>query len=230
MPSGRRRTARASRTGPVPLVVVHAALLVAGAVAVSADPPAHGWAVLTCVVGYLVALVVVCRVTSRPDLLALVGFLVPVSIFQVLPDWILAEVLGTLRFPDTGGPRVDDVVPLAMAGMWVAPLFVALALSAGRPARAALYAVVVFAGAEVLAPALDLWEPVGDTTRMFGIAVYVLPAEAALGWAAAFAFNQVRTRSLPTRTAAALAVATFYLGALVLSYFVIDVATWRLTW
>ena len=53
---------------------------------------------------------------------------------------------------------------------------------------------------------------------------------AALGWAAAVAFAATRRRSWGVRTAAALAVSTFYLGALVLSYFVIDVATWRITW
>ena len=77
---------------------------------------------------------------GRTDLLALAGFLALVSIFQVLPDWVLADLVGTLRFPDNGGPRVDDVIPLAMAAMWVAPLFAAVALSGGKPARAAVLA------------------------------------------------------------------------------------------
>ena len=61
------------------------------------------------------------------------------------------------------------------------------------------------------------------------MAVYVVPAEAALGWATATAFALVRHRSLPARVGAALAVSTFYLGALVLAHFLIDVAGWRLT-
>ena len=56
-----------------------------------------------------------------------------------------------------------------------------------------------------------------------------MPAEAALGWAAATAFALVRHRALPARVGAALAVSTFYLGALVLAHFLIDVAGWRLT-
>lgn len=218
-----------SRQGLGPVVGVHAALLIGGGVALSLDPPAQGWAVLLVVVAYAAALLVVCRATGRADLLSLAGFLAVVSVFQVLPDWVLADVLGTLRFPDTGGPRVDDVIPLAMAAMWLAPLFAAVALSGGRPGRSALLAGAVFLGAELLAPTLGLWEPVGDTRRLLGVAVYVVPAEAALGWAAAFAFAQVRGRRWPVRVGAALAVSTFYLGALVLSHFVIDVATWRLT-
>ena len=35
--------------------------------------------------------------------------------------------------------------------------------------------------------------------------------------------------SLPARIGAALAVSTFYLGALVLTHFLVDVAAWRLT-
>lgn len=220
---------RAARTRLTPLVVLHVALLAAGGVSLSLDRPAQGWAVLATVLGYVVALQVASRRSGLPDLAALAAFLVPVSIFQVLPDWVLAGLVGTLRFPDTGGLRVDDVIPVAMAGMWVAPLFVAVALAGGRPALAALLSVVVFLGAELAAPTLGLWEPVGDTTRWAGVAVYVLPAEAALGWATATAFGRTRRLGFVHRAGAALAVSTFYLGALVLSYFLIDVAGWSIT-
>lgn len=220
---------RSDRQGLGPLVVLHALFLAAGAVALSLDAPAQGWGVLACVTAYAVGLPLVCRATGRADLGALAGFLLLVSACQVLPDWVLVDLVGTLRFPDTGGLRVDDSIPLAMAGMWLAPLFVALALSGGRPGRAAVLAAAVFAGAEVLAPVLDLWEPVGDTVRVLGVAVYVVPAEAALGWAAATAVAHVRGRSLPVQAGAALAVSTFYLGALVLAHFALDVADWRLT-
>ncbi len=222
-------TLTTSRQGLGALVGVHVALLLGGAVALSLDPPAQGWGVLVCVVAYVVALIAVCRATGQDDLLALAAFLAVVSVFQVLPDWVLADLVGTLRFPDTGGPRVDDVIPLAMAAMWVAPLFAAVALSGGRPGRAALLAGLVFLGTEILAPTLGLWEPVGDTHRLAGVAVYVVPAEAALGWATATAFAHVRHSSWPVRVGAALAVSTFYLGALVLAHFLIDVAGWRLT-
>lgn len=217
------------RRGLGAIVAVHVGLLVAGAVVLSLDPPAPGWGVLLTVVGYVAALVATCRATGQRDLEALALFLGCVSVCQVLPDWVLADLVGTLRFPDRGGPRVDDVIPLAMAAMWVAPLFAAVALAGGRPGRSALLAGLVFLGAEIMAPGLGLWEPVGDTHRLLGVAVYVVPAEAALGWAAATAFARVRHRpaSYPW---AALATSTFYLGALVLAHFVVDVAGWRITW
>ncbi len=219
----------ASGRGLGPVLGLHAALLVGGAVALALEPPAEGWAVLVCVVAFAAALPAACRAAGRRDLAELAGFLVLVSLFQLLPDWVLADVLGTLRFPDTGGPRVDDVIPVAMAAMWVAPLFVVVALSGGRPGRAALLAALVFLGTELLAPSLGLWEPTGEVHRFLGVATYVVPAEAALGWAVATAHARVRRGSLPVRAAAALAVSTFYLGALVLAHFVIDLADWRLT-
>jgi hypothetical protein len=71
------------------------------------------------------------RAYGRRDWLALWAFLVPVSVFQVLPDWLLAELVGTLRFPDIGGPRLDDAMTLVMAGMWVPPLFLTLLFARG---------------------------------------------------------------------------------------------------
>ncbi|MCX6398035.1 MAG: hypothetical protein NTV23_16220 [Propionibacteriales bacterium] len=215
------------RLGPV--LGVHVALLAGGAVALSLDAPAQGWGVFVCVVAYVVALLAVCRTTGHRELRALAGFLALVSVFQVLPDWVLADLVGTLHFPDRGGPRVDDVIPLAMAAMWVAPLFAAVALSGGRPGRAAVLAGVIFSGTELLAPTFGLWEPTGDTHRLLGVAVYVVPAEMALGWATATAFRVVRKSRWPLRVAAAFAVSTFYLGALVLAHFLIDVAGWRIT-
>ena len=204
-------------------------LLVGAAIALSLDAPAQGWGVLVTAVAYVATLLWACRSTGHADLFALAGFLAFVSIFQVLPDWVLADLLGTLRCPDNGGVRVDDVIPLAMAAMWIAPLFLAVVLAGLRPGMSALAALAVFAGAELLAPVVGLWEPTGATTRVLGVALYVLPAEAALGWATATAFLLTRGRPLAHRVAGALAVSTFYLGALVLAHFVIDVAGWRLT-
>lgn len=208
---------------------MHLGLAVVGTAALSLDAPARGWAVLVTVIVYAVALAAACRSMGHTTWLSLVGFLCLVSAFQVVPDWILSEVLGILSFPDQGGPRFDDVIPVAMGLMWVPPLFIALTVAGLRPSRAALAAVVVFAGSELLAPVVGLWEPTGSTTRLLGVAVYVLPAEAALGWAAAVSHRASTGRGPGVKVAAAAAVSTFYTGALVVSYFVIDVADWRIT-
>lgn len=208
------------------IVAFHAAFFTCAGLIALLHAPAKGWAVLALVVAYNVGLPLTARAVRRHDWVALWAFLLPLSIFQILPDWLLAELVGTLRFPPIGGPRLDDAITLAMGGMWVAPLFIVLALARGRAGLAAALALAVFLGSELLAPVIELWEPAGDTTQVAGVALYVLPAEAALGWAAATAFALAGTAPLPRRVLAALAVSTFYTGALVLSHFLIDVAGW----
>lgn len=181
-------------------------------------------------VAYSAALPVAARRDNRPEWAALGLFLIPVSVFQILPDWVLADLLGLLAFPDTGGPRVGDAVPVAMGLMWVIPLFLAVGLAGLRPGRAAALGALIFAGAELFAPLLDLWEPLGDTWQVAGIAVYVIPAEAALAWAVAVAFRATRESRWPLRVAAASGVSTFYLGALTMAHFILDVADWSLSW
>ena len=65
---------------------------------------------------------------------------------------------------------------------------------------------MVFAGAELLAPVVGLWEPTGDTARLLGVAVYVPPAEAVLGWAAAVGHRASAGRALGVKIGAAAAV------------------------
>ncbi len=211
------------------LVAFHGAFFALIGVVAALEAPAKGWGVLALVVVYNVGLPLLARANGRDDWLALWAFLLPVSIFQVLPDWVLADQLGTLVFPDVGGPRVDDVIPLAMAGMWVPPLFIVLALAGESTLRAAGLAFVVFLGSELAAPTLQLWEPGPGLTEVAGVALYVLPAEAALGWAACVAFGLTHDKPRTAKVGAALAVSTFYLGALVLSSFLIDVAGYRIT-
>ncbi len=233
------------------VAAVFAGLFTGTAATLLLDPPAKGWFVLALVVAFNIALPLTARAVGRDDWFAMWALLLPVSVFQIVPDWILADLIGTLRFPEIGGPRVDDSIHLAMGGMWVAPLFLALALTHARPGRAAAAAFGIFFGSELLAPTLELWEPAGDPFELAGIALSVLPAEAALGWAAAVAYGAERRnvavvpaerrnvavtattsrRSAvwPRRIALAAAVSTFYTGALVVSHFLIDIAGWSIT-
>lgn len=210
------------------VAAVFAGLFAGTAATLLLEPPAKGWFVLALVVAFNVALPLTARAVGRDDWFAMWALLLPVSVFQIVPDWILADLIGTLRFPDIGGPRVDDAINLAMGGMWVAPLFLALAFTDARPGRAAAAAFVIFLGSEVLAPTLKLWEPAGGPAELAGVALYVLPAEAALGWAAAVAYGAAGS-SWPRRIGLAAAVSTFYTGALVVSHFLLDVAGWSLT-
>jgi hypothetical protein len=206
------------------LAVLHVAFAAAAGLAYLLSPPARGWAVLAVAVGYVVGLGAVTRAGGRRDWQAWWALLVPLSVLQVLPDWALVEIAGTLVFPDLGAPRIGGAVPLYMAALWVPPLFAVLLLARGSAWRGAVAAVVVFGVAELLAPALGLWEP--RAARQLGTtALYVLPAEAVLGAAVVTAAR--RTRTTTERLVAAPAVALLYTGALFVALLLLDRA--RLT-
>ncbi|MTD43021.1 hypothetical protein GKE82_01540 [Conexibacter sp. W3-3-2] len=211
-------------------------LLAAGiALSTQLDAPARGWLVLAVVVAANVALPLAARAVGRDDWVTVWAVLLPVSVLQVLPDWVLAGLVGTLEFDPIGGPRLGDTITLAMAGLWVVPLAVAVIGADGRPGRAAGLALGIFAGAELLAPTIGIWEPTGRASEVAGVALYVLPAEAVLGAAAALAVAADRSatstgiRRLGRRAAVAGLVSAAYTGSAVTAYFLIDVASFTVT-
>ena len=148
------------------------------------------------------------------------AFLLPLSMFQVVPDWVLSQMIGILAFPDLGAPRIGTV-PVYMAGMWVIPLFWVLLIARGSPVLAGGLALLVFAASEWAAPHFGVWRPLGVRTWQ-GVAHYVLLPEALLGWAAAWAYREVGSSGVLMRLMGAGAVSIFYTGALIVSYFLMQ--------
>lgn len=179
--------------------------------------PELGWAILALVAGYNLLLPLIASRGGHRDWLELWVFLLPLSVLQVLPDWVLGQQLGVLAFPDLGGPRIGTV-PVYMAGMWVMPLFWVLWLAGRSSLTAAILALMLFAAAEWAALPLHLWHA-QHVAQLYGVAEYVLVPEMLLGWAAAHALEQTRDGNPLLRLWAAVCVMTFYTGALVLAYF-----------
>lgn len=151
--------------------------------------------------------------------------LAPFSVLMVLPDWFLCEVLGILFFPDTGGPFIGPV-PMAMAGMWTIALIPVV--GAGQAAQdhggygvaaaaAALAGLAMFTLAELAAPLIGLWQPVGVTT-VAGVAIYVVIPEVVLSVGAYLVVTS--NGVLPRWATATLTVLLpfTYLGLLATSY------------
>ena len=201
------------------LLLLHVAFGGVAGAAYLVEPPARGWVLLAAAAACGVGLLVVARSAGRREWVAWWALLAPLSVLQVLPDWALVEVAGTLVFPDLGAPRVGDAVPLYMAGLWVPPLFLVLLLARGSALAGAVLAVLLFGVAELLAPALGLWEPRG-ARRIGSTALYVLPAEAVLGAAVVVAARHARTTR--ERLVAAPVVALLYTGALLVALLLID--------
>ena len=180
-------------------------------------PPELGWGILGLVAVYNLLLPLIASRGGHREWLELWLFLLPLSVLQVLPDWVLTQQFGILGFPDLGGPYIG-AVPAYMAGMWVIPLFWILWLAGRSTLTAAILALLVFAGAEWAARPLQLWHS-QHVSQFMGVADYVLLPEMLLGWAATYAFEQTRESNPFARLGAAACVTSFYTGALVLAYF-----------
>lgn len=182
-----------------------------------------GWRAFGLVLIHAVGLPLLAMARRHDDLVSILRFTWPLSIFMLLPDWFLSAILGTLVFPDDGAPRLDTM-PLAMAFMWAIPLTVSTWV--GHRWNSAWIAgftgLAIFLSSEAFAPALGLWKPTDAATLVGGVAVYVLPAE----WLLAFITYQVwqrgREDALARRAFDGFLVALTYLGALGVGYLVVE--------
>jgi hypothetical protein len=219
-------------------VLLHGSFTALAVVGVFVPVGPLGWRLFGLVVVYGAALIGL-SATRRPEWAALVRFLVPLSVFQVVPDWVLSQELEVLVFPDTGGPRIGTVTG-AMAGMWTIPLFISVfgaevvCSRRGVPeddwrTRALVtsaIALALFLGSEATLWALPLWFAKG-VTQVGRVAVYVLAPEALLGAATFVGYRATRERGLLAAVSAAALVAILYVGALVTSYFFVERVAWR---
>lgn len=188
---------------------------------------ALGWTLFGLVVIYNVVLPVVGRALGYHEWVRLWAFLLPLSVLMVIPDSVLAEVYGSIQFPESGGPRIGPL-PLAMAGMWVIPLWITVTVAewwpgstASRTICAALVGGLILVIAEGAPWTVAIWEAVGVRT-VGGAAMYVVLPEILLCAATYMAYVETMRRSVVSRLVAAVAVPLIYLGALGTSYYVIE--------
>ena len=220
------RTAE-SNAGLGAVLGFHVAFLAVSAAVLWAPVGYLGWRIAGLVAGYHVAWVALALLRGWRNALALWWMLLPITILQVLPDWFLSAVVGSLQFADLGVPRIGTV-PVFMAGMWTIPLLLIVSVAHAAAVRfgavageltAGLMAVAVFVPAEALAWRVPIWTAV-DVLTVQHVALYVVPAEILLG------IGAWRCWAVPRRGAerlrAALRLPILYAGALALSYLLIE--------
>ena len=208
------------------LLLFHAAFAAAGwFILRSFNPPLLGVLIGAWVLAYNVLLPWAGWLRGEPDVIDLWTFLLPLSLLQVIPDWVLCSAFHVLVFPDLGGARLGPV-PAFMAGLWVVPLVLVIWItSLSRrvserlaPVAAAVSALAIFGVAEWAARPLGLWYAYG--VRMVdGVALYVLPAETVLGIAAWRVYERVQGRLWLAKLSGAATVSVLYTGTLVMALF-----------
>lgn len=176
-----------------------------------------GLAVILVVLLYNVGLPLFSLVRGHVDWLLLWLFLLPLSCAQVLPDWALVQLAGTLHFPDHGAYRIGGAVPVYFMGLWIMLLFpiAVVADQAGRLryAVAALLGLLLFAFWEWAAAPLGLWQAQNVRT-VDGMALYPLIPEALLAAASLWMYRLTHGRGLAAALCGSLLVSVFYTGAL----------------
>jgi hypothetical protein len=231
--SGSGRATRSDEVEPLERdqLVFHAVFFAVALVAVAVPAgPTTGWRIALLVGGYHAASVAFAWQRGHRRWLRLWWFAAVLSVFQVLPDAVLADGLGTLRFPEDGFPDLGPVTGY-MAGLWAIPVvvIVAVADAVGRRrgeraswVAAVVAAAVVFGLAELtLTTLLPIWEPVGVTT-VGGLALYILPAELFLGVAVLAGARWTRDGPPLRVVPVAAVVALAYTGAATVSWFLIE--------
>ena len=185
-----------------------------------------GVAALVAIVAYELALLALAVIRRDALLGRLWWFAATLSVWQLVPDQILVQVVGSLAFPPDGVPDVGAVT-LPLAGMWAVPTVIVVAVADGVDARrgelagvlgAALTALVVFAAAEAVVPRLGLWAPVG--VRTIGtVAPYILAAEVVLGVVLWLGWGAARARPVVVTPLLAGTVSFAYTGAAVVAWY-----------
>ena len=193
---------------------------------------------LSLLVAYWHIIIFVQSVRWYPRLLSYYRFLLPFSLFQVLPDLFLVKFHRTLHFPINGSTwMICDAVSPCMAGMWSIPGLMVLYLSYPNDTystdlsryytvyiKATCASLFILGLAEQLFP--FIWHPT-EQVKIFGwgkgIALYVLPAEALLGPTIVYAYHVTKDGPWWYSTIGAAMTMLVYTGSLSIGLLAIEV-------
>ena len=151
------------------------------------------------------------------------------SIFQVFPDWIIADILKAIVFPEDGLFKIGSVSGY-MAGLWAIPMFLIIFIAEkissriSRPAAyiaAAIIAFLIFFMSEQTVWLIPSWYAVN--VKMIGFsAVYILVPEIILGLGAYRCYEEIRDRPHWIKVPTAFLVMLLYTGSVVFFYFLVE--------
>lgn len=188
-----------------------------------------GLRLLILVVAYNVLIPILGILRNHRNWIPLWIFSIILSVLMIMPDWYLADVLGTVVFPADGFPKIGSVSTY-MAGLWAIPIFVILFL--GNEIRnsksetwgylvIAFLSILIFGVAEETMWMLPSWYAVG-VTMVGHVAVYIIVPEILLGLSSYFCYLNIKDRSYLWWILGAFVVMVFYIGSASFFYFLIE--------
>jgi len=153
------------------------------------------------------------------------------SLFQIWPDWFLADQLGVIVFPPDDGIFRIGAVSGYMAGLWTIPFF-AIIFSGQRVKEkksinsayfvVALLSFLIFAMSEGTLWILGSWYAQNVHLLFDHIAIYILVPEIILGFSAFYFYEMVREKPHWYKIPASFIVMMLYVGTAASFYFLIE--------
>lgn len=189
-----------------------------------------GWRMLAIVIVYNTLIPFGGYLLGHTEWVKIWMFVMPLSVFQLLPDWFLSAQLGVLSFPNDGSPMIGTV-PLYMAGLWSIPLFIIVYVglrveeehSAWETQLAVLItSFVLFVGAEATMWALPSWSAQNVLT-ISSVAVYIVVPELLLGSSSYIIYAMIRHYGHVLKLFWSYIVMALYLGNACVFYLIIEV-------
>jgi hypothetical protein len=188
-----------------------------------------GWKFFVSTVIYVIGIPIFAIYKGYKNWINYWQYLLPLSIFQVFPDWFLSSQLKVLVFPEDGFFKIGTV-SLYMAGLWLIPLFIILFTGKITEQKTntkvalitvAVTSVFIFGGSEAFLWKLGSWH--AQNVRMIGnTAIYVLFPEIILGLCTFLSFNWIQNKSILIKFCSAFCVMLIYTGALMFFWFFIQ--------
>jgi len=188
-----------------------------------------GYKLFFLVVIYNIIVPIIGKIRNHIDWIDLWVFLLPLSIFQIFPDWFLSDQLDVLFFPEDGFPKIGSVSGY-MAGLWVIPLFiivyVGLRIKDIRSksisiTTVAVLSLLIFGISEETIWMLPGWQA-QNVFMVDHIAVYILIPEIILGLSAFLGYELSRTRSFLFKVMITFLIMLLYTGSASFFYFLIE--------
>jgi len=157
-------------------------------------------------------------------------FVFILSILQIWPDWIFAQHLGTIAFPDDGFFHIGPVSAY-MGGLWAIPFFAIIFIGQRVQERKSLnlaYLIVslvsflIFAVSEGTLWMLGSWYAQNVHLLFDHIAIYILIPEIILGLTTFYFYELIKEKSHWIKFPSTFLIMLLYIGTAVSSYFFIE--------
>lgn len=179
------------------------------------------------VIGYIIIIFMIGEFRGYEEWKKILLLAVLISLFQIVPDWFLANQLGIIVFPDDSFFKIGSVSAY-MAGLWTIPLFIIIYIGLKTNERFSIQisyltvcctSLLIFGLSEQFLTMIWYAE---NVSKIGNIAIYVIIPEILLGLTTFQSYCFIKDKPNYYKIVFAFGIMIFYLGSLSFFYFIIE--------